>query len=54
MHKIVFFPGKNICANTTIPKVFRPITRNTFIFLFGLMGSKSYKMYLLHVTKNLL
>ena len=38
MHKIIFFPEKKmkkICVSTQ-HKIFRPVTRNTFIFLFGL------------------
>ena len=26
-----------MCGNTTIPKIFRPITRNTLYFLFDLI-----------------
>ena len=37
MHKIIIiFPEKKICV-PTLPKIFRPVTRNTLIFLFGLM-----------------
>ena len=40
MHKtIFFFPGKKIIKKIsvpTLPKIFRPVTRNTLIFLFGL------------------
>ena len=35
MHKIIFFPEK-ICV-PTLPKIFRPVTQNTSIFLFGHM-----------------
>ena len=35
MHNIIFFQNK-ICVPTTLPKIFRPVTRKTFIFLFGL------------------
>ena len=34
MHKIIFFSRKKICL-PTLPKIFRPVTRNTLIFLFG-------------------
>ena len=32
----IFLQKKN---NPTLPKIFRPVTRNTLIFLFGLMES---------------
>ena len=39
MHKIIFcFPekkDKEICV-PTLPEIFRPVTRNTLIFFFGL------------------
>ena len=38
MHKIAFFEKKKmkkICV-PTLAKIFRPVTRNTLIFLFGL------------------
>ena len=42
MHQIIyFFPEKKklkkICVPTTLTKMFRPITQNTLIFLFGLV-----------------
>ena len=42
MYKILFFPEKennqkNICV-PTLPKIFRPATQNTLIFLFGLIA----------------
>ena len=39
MHKIIFFARKKIIKKLcvpTLPKIFRPVTRNTLIFLFGL------------------
>ena len=38
MHKLYIFPEKNMCAypNLHVPKIFRPVTRNTVVFLFGL------------------
>ena len=36
MHKIVFFPEKKCNLPKTLPKIFRPVTQNTLIFLFGL------------------
>ena len=35
MHKIIIFPRKK-CVPTQ-PKIFKQVTRNTFIFLFGLI-----------------
>ena len=42
MHKIIFFSGKKkylkkkiICADPTLPKIFRPVTLNTLIFFIG-------------------
>ena len=35
MHKIIFYPEKIICV-PTLPKIFRPVTRDILIFLFGL------------------
>ena len=43
MHKIIFFPEKKICV-PTLPKIFRPITRNMLIFLFGLTKSNDNAM----------
>ena len=42
MHQIIFFFQKKkiikkICV-PTLPKMFRPVTRNTLIFLFGPMA----------------
>ena len=41
MHKLYFFPEKKIIKKNyyvpTLPKIFRPVTRNTHIFLFGLI-----------------
>ena len=41
MHKIIIFQEKKIIeikiCMPTLPKVFRPVTRNTLIFLFGLI-----------------
>ena len=35
MHKTIFFPEKkNVCV-PTLPKIFRPVTRNTLILLVG-------------------
>ena len=47
MHKIIIFfqkksIKKEICL-PTLPKIFRPITRNTLLFLFGLTGKKTKK-----------
>ena len=48
MHKIIFFFKKKknnqkiICV-PTLPKIFRPVTQNTLIFIFGLTSSCSYK-----------
>ena len=36
MHKIISFPEKkckNMCV-TTLPKIFRPLTRNTYFFIW--------------------
>ena len=45
MHKIIFFSQKNNKKKyvSTLPKVFRPITQNTF-FLFGLNSINSDEM----------
>ena len=41
MQKILFFPEKKIIKKKTCvptqPKIFRPVTQNTLIFLFGLI-----------------
>ena len=34
MNKVIFFPGKKCVP--TLSKIFRPVTWNTLIFLFGL------------------
>ena len=39
MHKIIFFSRKKIIKKIcvpTLPKIFRPVTRNTLFLLFGL------------------
>ena len=33
MHKIIFFPEKKICV-PTLPKFFRPVTWNTYLFIW--------------------
>ena len=38
MHKIIFFLEKKICV-PTLPKIFRPVTQNTLISLFGLSSN---------------
>ena len=53
MHKIKFFPGKKnnskkICV-PTLPKIFRPVTRNTHIFLFGLHFQSQNFDIIIHV-----
>ena len=40
MHKNYIFLKKKICVSTQ-PKIFRPVTRNTLIFLFGLIKLKN-------------
>ena len=67
MHTIIFFPEekiiiiKYVCLLPTLPKIFRPVTRNTLIFLFGLLiiGSDADKQhciifYYIHMFKQLL
>ena len=48
MHKIMFFPEKKlkkICVPiATLPKIFRPVTRNTLIFF---IWPKETAMYIL-------
>ena len=40
MHKIIFVSRKKICV-PILPKIFRPVTRNTHIlFLFGLKSAQ--------------
>ena len=41
MHKIIFFSRKKKCV-PTLPRIFRPINRNTLIFLFGLSMIQNY------------
>ena len=55
MHKILYFAEKKIlkkmCVPTyTLPKIFRPITRNTLIFLFGL--NNQIKPYMFRMLKK--
>ena len=40
MHKIIFFP-KKICV-PTLPKIFRPVTRNTLIFYLALSHMRNH------------
>ena len=35
MHIFFFFQEEKKCVST-LPKIFRPVTRNTLVFLFGL------------------
>ena len=51
MHKIIFFQKKSMCV-PTLPKISRPVTRNTIMFYLALlvmmpvyMGPKIY-MYM--------
>ena len=46
MHKILFFfPENKKIYVPTIPKIFRPITRNTLIFLFRLIMNTVHCLY---------
>ena len=42
MHKIILFYGKNYICVPTLYKMYRPVTRNTLIFLFGLTNLLFY------------
>ena len=54
MHKIILFSRKKkrkkICV-PTVPKVFRPVTRNMLIFLFGLNLLKTNGFFVLSLTQ---
>ena len=51
MHKIVFFfPEKNLLNVPALPKIFRPVSQNTLIFLFG--HNKSFSGLLSKIFKE--
>ena len=52
MHKIIyFFQEKNV---PTLPKIFRPVTRNTLLFLFGLIKRENFHFFLASHLKHVL
>ena len=59
MHKMIFFQKKKIIKKIcvpTLPKIFRPVTRNTLIFLLGLKNNFEHKIviFFIHLSKMFL